>query len=50
MIDMINGFAYVQDNQMTYVSSGVVCSLYSNDLSQKEMLAVLSSMQSTQVK
>lgn len=50
MIDMINGFAYVQDNQMTYVSSGVVSSLYSNDLSQKEMLAVLSSMQSTQVK
>jgi outer membrane lipoprotein-sorting protein len=50
MIDLIDGFAYEEDNQMTYVSSGIVCSLYSNDLTKKEMLAVLSSMQSTNVK
>lgn len=50
MIDMIDGIAYQKDNQMTYISSGVVCSLYSQDLTQQEMLAVLSSMQSTNMK
>jgi len=50
MIDLIDGVAYQQDNQMTYVSSGVVCSLYSNDLTKEEMLAVLSSMQASNVK
>lgn len=50
MIDLIDGFAYLEDNQMTYVSSGVVCSLYSNDLTKAEMIAVLSSMQATNVK
>lgn len=50
MIDLIDGFAYENDNQMTYVSSGIVCSLYSNDLTKEEMIAVLSSMQATNVK
>lgn len=50
MIDLVDGFAYQQDNQMTYVSSGVVCSLYSNDLTKEEMLSVLSSMQAANVK
>ena len=50
MIDMIDGVAFENDQQMTYISSGVVCSLYSNDLTTQERLAVLSSMQSSQVK
>lgn len=50
MIDMIDGVAFENDQQMTYISSGVVCSLYSNDLTTQEKLAVLSSMQSSQVK
>lgn len=50
MIDLLDGFAYVEDNQMTYVSSGVVCSLYSNDLTKEEMLSVLTSMQASNVK
>lgn len=50
MIDLLDGFAYIEDNQMTYVSSGVVCSLYSNDLTKAEMLSVLTSMQSSNVK
>lgn len=50
MIDMIDGVAFENDNQMTYISSGIVCSLYSNDLTKEEMLAVLSSMQSSNVK
>ncbi len=50
MIDMIDGVAFENDQQMTYISSGIVCSLYSNDLTTQEKLAVLSSMQSSQVK
>ena len=50
MIDLLNGFAYEEDNTMTYVSSGIVSSLYSNDLTKQEMLAVLSSMQAANVK
>ncbi|MFR7592049.1 MAG: LolA family protein [Longibaculum sp.] len=50
MIDLIDGIAFENENQMTYVSSGVVCSLYSHDLTKEEMLAVLSSMQASNVK
>ena len=50
MIDLLNGFAYEEDNTMTYVSSGIVSSLYSNDLTKQEMLAVLSSMLAANVK
>lgn len=50
VIDLVDGFAYMKGNQMTYISSGVVCSLYSNELSQQEMLSVLSSMQSSSIK
>ncbi|UTY38451.1 hypothetical protein NMU03_12420 [Allocoprobacillus halotolerans] len=50
MIDMIDGVAFENDQQMTYISSGIVCSLYSNDLTTQEKLAALSSMQSSQVK
>lgn len=50
MIDLVDGIAFQDDNQMTYVSSGIVCSLYSNDLTKEEMLSVLSSMQATNVK
>lgn len=50
MIDMIDGVAFENDQQMTYISSGIVCSLYSNDLTTQEKLAVLSSMQLSQVK
>ena len=50
MIDLIDGVAFENENQMTYVSSGIVCSLYSNDLTKAEMIAVLSSMQASNVK
>ena len=50
IIDLIDGFAYKEDNQMIYISSGIVCSLYSNDLNEKEMLSILSSMQSASIK
>lgn len=50
MIDMIDGVAFEDEHQMTYISSGIVCSLYSHDLTTQEKLAVLSSMQSSSVK
>ncbi len=42
MIDMIDGVAFENDQQMTYISSGIVCSLSFNDLTTQEKLAVLS--------
>ena len=42
--------AYASKNQLTYINSGIVSSIYSNDLSDQEMLAVLSSMQVSSVK
>ncbi len=50
MIDLIDGVAYSSLNQLTYVSSGIVSSIYSHDLTDSEMLAVLSSMQSPTMK
>ena len=50
MIDLLDGVAYRSLNQMTYVSSGVVSSLYSNDLTDQEMLSVLSSMRTPTMK
>lgn len=50
MIEMIDGVAYASQNQMTYVSSGIVSSIYSHDLTDSEMLAVLASMRSPTVK
>lgn len=50
IIDLVDGFAYKQGNRMTYISSGIVCSLYSSELDENEMLSILSSMQSASVK
>ncbi len=50
VIDLIDGIAYYEDNQLTYIASGIVCSIYSNDLTDEEMLTVLSSMQSSTIK
>lgn len=50
LIDLVDGIAFEGNNQMTYLSSGVVCSIYSNDLTRAEMISVLTSMQSSQVK
>lgn len=50
IIDLIDGFAYKEGNQMIYISSGIVCSLYSNELNDQEMLSILSSMQSASIK
>ena len=50
MIELLDGIAYSSHNQMTYISSGIVSSLYSQDLTDNEMLAVLSSMRSPTMK
>ena len=50
MIEMLDGITYASKNQLTYINSGIVSSIYSNDLSDQEMLAVLSSMQVSSVK
>ncbi len=50
MIELLDGFAYVDHGQLTLIESGIVSSIYSNDLNEEEKLSVLSSMQSAQVK
>ncbi len=50
MIDFIDGIAYENNGSITLISSGVVCSIYSHDLSHEEKLSVLSSMQSSATK
>lgn len=50
VIDMVDGFAYYSDNKLSMMNAGMMCSIYSHDLSKQEMIAVLTSMQSSTTK
>ncbi|MGN1182461.1 MAG: hypothetical protein ACI4SR_05585, partial [Faecalibacillus sp.] len=50
VLDLIDGFAYYSQGKLSMVNSGMMCSLYSNDLTKEEMLSVLTSMQSSSTK
>lgn len=50
MIDFIDGVGYENHDAMTLMTSGIICSIYSNDLSYNEKLSVLSSMQVSTMK
>lgn len=50
IIDLIDGFAYYSDSRMTMMNSGMMCSIYSNDLSKAEMVSIITSMQSSTTK
>lgn len=50
IIDMVDGFAYYNDNKLSMMNTGMMCSIYSHDLSKQEMIAVLTSMQSSTTK
>ncbi len=45
MIDMIDRVAIVTSHGIQMVQSGIICTIYSNDLTQQEMISVISSMQ-----
>lgn len=50
VIDFIDGVAFYSDNQLTMIQSGVVCQIYSTDLTKTEMVSVMNSMKSTALK
>lgn len=50
VIDLVDGFAYYSDNRLSMLNSGMMCSIYSNDLTKEEMLSIMTSMQSSTTK
>ncbi len=50
VIDMVDGFAYYSNNKLTMINSGLICSIYSQDLTKDEMVSVMTSMQSCATK
>lgn len=50
IIELVDGIAFYNDGELTMMKSGVLCKLYSNDLSKDEMVNVISSMQTSSLK
>ena len=50
VIDLIDGFAYYQPGKLSMMYHGMMCSLYSQDLTKEEMLSVMTSMQTSSTK
>lgn len=50
VIELVDGIAFYKDNQLTMIQSGIVCKVYSKDLSKDDMVNVVSSMQSASIK
>lgn len=50
IIDFVDGIAFYNENQLTMIRSGVVCKIYSSDLTKDEMVSVMTSMQSMALK
>ena len=50
VIDLIAGFAYYQPGKLSMMYHGMMCSLYSQDLTKEEMLSVMTSMQTSSTK
>lgn len=50
VVDLVDGVAFYNENQLTMMQSGIMCKVYSNDLSKEEMVNVINSMQSSSLK
>ena len=50
VVDLVDGFAYYQPGKLTMIHQGVLCSLYSRDLTKEEMISVMTSIQSSSTK
>ena len=50
VIDLIDGFPYYQPGKLSMMYHGMMCSLYSQDLTKEEMLSVMTSMQTSSTK
>ncbi|MFQ6793174.1 MAG: LolA family protein [Thomasclavelia sp.] len=49
-IDLVDGVAFYNDGELMMMKSGVLCKVYSQDLDKDEMVSVISSMQSSNLK
>lgn len=50
VVDLVDGVAFYNNNQLTMMQSGIMCKVYSNDLSKDEMVSIINSMQSSSLK
>ncbi len=50
LVDLVNGVAMFENNQLQYLYPGLTCSVYSNTMSKKEMIEVVSSLQNEVLK
>lgn len=50
IIELVDGVAFYNDGELTMMKSGILCKIYSNDLSKDEMVNVISSMQTSSLK
>lgn len=50
VIDFVDGVAFYEEQQLTMIQSGVVCKIYSTELTKDEMVSVMSSMRSQALK
>ena len=49
-IDLVDGVAFYNEGQLMMMKSGVLCTIYSNDLNKDEMVSVITSMQTSSLK
>lgn len=45
MIDFIGAIGFISNKHMSYIMPGMMCSIYSDDLNEQEMIQVVSSLQ-----
>lgn len=50
VIEMVDGFAYYSDGKLMMTNAGMMCSIYSRDLTKEEMISVMTSMQTSSTK
>ena len=50
VIDLVDGVAFYGNNELMMIKSGILCKIYSEDLSKDEMVSVISSMQISSIK
>ncbi len=50
VIELVDGIGFYKNNELMMIQSGIVCRVFSNDLTKDDMVSVISSMQSASLK
>lgn len=50
MVDLVDGVAFYNESELIMIQAGVMCKVYSKDLSKEEMINVVNSMQVSSLK